>query len=174
MIGNKNLTLEDLIRENERLKALLALQEENAPQKKYGLVWEKEADAEALSTDALFLKEITEKRIYTSDTSPVHWLIEGDNYQSLYLLLQTHRQKVDIIYIDPPYNTGNRDFKFKDSFSDNESAYRHSRWIAFIEKRLRLAKQLLTPSGVIFISIDDTELAQTKLLCDRFQVNKFK
>jgi adenine-specific DNA-methyltransferase len=84
----------------------------------------------------------------------------------LYLLLQTHRHKVDLVYIDPPYNTGNRDFKFKDHFSDNEAAYRHSRWIAFMEKRLRLARQLMSPTGAIFISIDDTELAQTKLLCD--------
>jgi adenine-specific DNA-methyltransferase len=166
MIGNKHLSVEDLIRENERLKALIALMEENVPRKKYGLVWEKEADIVSRSTDALFLKEITDKCVYTSDVLPLHRLIEGDNYQSLYLLLQTHRQKVDLIYIDPPYNTGNRDFKFKDSFSDNEAAYRHSRWIAFMEKRLWLAKQLLAPSGVIFISIDDTELAQTKLLCD--------
>lgn len=166
MIGNKHPSLEDLIRENERLKAIIARMEQNIPQKKYGLVWEKEADAETVYNHSLFLREVTEKRIYTSDTTPVHWLIEGDNYHSLYVLLQTHRQKIDLIYIDPPYNTGNRDFKFKDHFSDTEAAYRHSRWIAFMEKRLRLARQLLSPSGAIFISIDDIELAQTKLLCD--------
>ncbi|QHT70929.1 site-specific DNA-methyltransferase [Rhodocytophaga rosea] len=166
MIGNKYPSIEDLMRENERLKTVIALLEENNPQKKYGLVWEKQADGESVPPQELYLREVTEKRIYTSETSPLHWLIEGDNYHSLYILLQTHRQKIDLIYIDPPYNTGNRDFKFKDRFSDQEAAYRHSRWIAFMEKRLRLARQLLSPSGAIFVSIDDTELAQTKLLCD--------
>jgi adenine-specific DNA-methyltransferase len=166
MMSNKYISTEDLIRENERLKAIIALMEENAPQKKYGLVWEKEADKENFLTQTLFLKEVINKRIFTSEQAPVNWLLEGDNYHALSVLLQTHRQKVDLIYIDPPYNTGKRDFKFKDSFSDIDSSYRHSRWIAFMEKRLRLSKQLLSASGVIFISIDDTELAQTKLLCD--------
>src|SRR5687767_11996183 len=140
MIVNKYISTEDLIRENERLKAIIALLEENAPHKKYGLVWEKEADKENFPSEALFLKELINRRIFTSEQAPVNWLVEGDNYQSLSVLLRTHRQKVDLIYIDPPYNTGNRDFKFTDSFSDNDATYRHSRWIAFIEKRLRLAR----------------------------------
>ena len=73
---------------------------------------------------------------------------------------------MDVIYIDPPYNTGNKDFKYNDRFVDREDSYRHSKWLSFMHKRLRLAKRLLADTGVIFISIDDNEQAQLKLLCD--------
>jgi len=73
---------------------------------------------------------------------------------------------VDVIYIDPPYNTGNKDFKYNDRFVDREDAYRHSKWLSFMHKRLLIAKRLLADTGVIFISIDDNEQAQLKLLCD--------
>lgn len=95
-----------------------------------------------------------------------HTLIEGDNLHALTVLNYTHAGAVDVIYIDPPYNTGNKDFKYNDSFVDREDAYRHSKWLSFMAKRLRLAKTLLRDTGVIFISIDDNEQAQLKLLCD--------
>lgn len=86
----------------------------------------------------------------------------------------THKQKIDVIYIDPPYNTGNKDFTYNDKFVDAEDAYRHSKWLNFMEKRLRLARNLLKDDGVIFISIDDTEQANLKLLCDEiFGENNF-
>jgi adenine-specific DNA-methyltransferase len=97
---------------------------------------------------------------------PTHLLIEGDNYHALSALQFTHKNKVDLIYIDPPYNTGNRDFRYNDNFIDKENGDRHSLWLSFMKRRLDLAKDLLKESGVIFISIDDNEVAQLKLLCD--------
>ena len=98
--------------------------------------------------------------------SPNHILIEGDNLHALTALTFTHEGKIDVIYIDPPYNTGNKDFKYNDTFVDNEDSYRHSKWLSFMHKRLKIAKRLLSDKGVIFISIDDNEQAQLKMLCD--------
>ncbi|MEO0131294.1 MAG: site-specific DNA-methyltransferase [candidate division WOR-3 bacterium] len=113
------------------------------------------------------LKEIKNKEIITDKNKPVNLLIEGDNYHALSVLNYTHAGKVDVIYIDPPYNTGNKDFIFNDRYVDREDAYRHSKWLSFMEKRLKLAKNLLKDTGVIFISIDDNEVAQLKLLMDQ-------
>jgi adenine-specific DNA-methyltransferase len=101
-----------------------------------------------------------------SDICPNHILIEGDNLHALTALSFTHEGKIDVIYIDPPYNTGNKDFKYNDSYVDKEDSYRHSKWLSFMQKRLLIAKRLLSDKGVIFISIDDNEQAQLKLLCD--------
>lgn len=98
--------------------------------------------------------------------SPNHILIEGDNLHALTALTFTHEGKIDVIYIDPPYNTGNKDFKYNDSFVDKKDSYRHSKWLSFMHKRLQIAKRLLSDKGVIFISIDDYEQATLKLLCD--------
>jgi len=98
--------------------------------------------------------------------TPNHILIEGDNLHALTALTFTHENKIDVIYIDPPYNTGNKDFKYNDSFIDREDSYRHSKWLSFMHKRLQIAKRLLSDKGVIFISIDDNEIAQLKLMCD--------
>ncbi|WP_247236432.1 site-specific DNA-methyltransferase [Telluribacter sp. SYSU D00476] len=98
--------------------------------------------------------------------APDHILIEGDNLHALTALTFTHEGLVDVIYIDPPYNTGNKDFKYNDRFIDHEDTYRHSKWLSFMQKRLLIAKRLLSSMGVIFISIDDNEQAQLKLLCD--------
>ncbi len=109
-----------------------------------------------------------------SDSCPNHILIEGDNLHALTALTFTHEGAIDVIYIDPPYNTGNKDFKYNDSFVDREDSYRHSKWLSFMDKRLRIAKRLLSEKGVIFISIDDNEINQLKLLCDEiFDANNF-
>ncbi len=97
---------------------------------------------------------------------PNHLLIEGDNLHALTALTFTHEGKIDVIYIDPPYNTGSKDFKYNDHFVDKEDSYRHSKWLSFMHKRLEIAKRLLSDKGVIFISIDDNEQAQLKMLCD--------
>ena len=73
---------------------------------------------------------------------------------------------MDVIYIDPPYNTGNKDFIYNDTFVDREDSFRHSKWLSFMAKRLELAKKILKDTGVIFITIDDNEGSQLKLLCD--------
>ena len=130
--------------------------------KKYGLVWEdhKEPIEELLETHDVILEEVKEREIKSGEgNSPQHLLIEGDNYESLTYLKQDFLGKVNVIYIDPPYNTKNK-FKYSDNYGH------HSKWLSFMEKRLKLAKDLMSEDGVIFISIDDNEMAHLKLLCD--------
>ena len=94
-------------------------------------------------------------------------LIEGDNYYALQMLQYTHKGKIDVIYIDPPYNTGNKDFKYNDRFVKDGDSDKHSAWLSFMDKRLRLAKNILSIKGFIAIHIDDVEQANLKLLCDK-------
>lgn len=159
---------------NEEKSELLGLLRK---QKKYGLVWEdKPEDVEERLRDELpVVIEDTSKAIISDDTdAPNHILIEGDNLEALTALAYTHEGKIDVIYIDPPYNTGNKDFVYNDRFVDREDSYRHSKWLSFMNKRLRIAKQLLSDNGKIFISIDENESSQLKLLCDEiFNENNF-
>lgn len=137
--------------------------------KRYGLVWEEseEEAQEVMQENIPVFKEDECKRLDSGlDGSPNHVLIEGDNLNALTALSYSHAGKIDVIYIDPPYNTGNKDFVYNDSFVDREDGYRHSKWLSFMERRLRVAKKLLSEKGVIFISIDDNEVAHLKLLCD--------
>jgi adenine-specific DNA-methyltransferase len=133
------------------------------------LVWDSEREPEQVVLDCEnnlpVLKRVKGKEIRTVDEDD-NILIEGDNYHALTVLNYTHKEKVDVIYIDPPYNTGNKDFIYNDRYVDKEDGFRHSKWLNFMEKRLKLAKDLLKETGVIFISIDDHEAAQLKLLCD--------
>ena len=159
---------------NDEKSALIELLRK---QKKYGLVWEdKPEDVEERLRDELpVLIEDTGKAIISGEAdAPNHILIEGDNLEALTALAYTHEGQIDVIYIDPPYNTGNKDFVYNDQFVDKEDSYRHSKWLSFMSKRLRIAKRLLSDKGVIFISIDDNEQAQLKLLCDEvFGQDKF-
>lgn len=137
--------------------------------KAYGLVWEDKPEAveERMQEELPVLREVPERALISKDKdAPNHILIEGDNLEALTTLAYTHAGRIDVIYIDPPYNTGNKDFVYNDSFVDREDTYRHSKWLSFMSRRLRIAKQLLSDKGVIFISIDDNEQAQLKLLCD--------
>lgn len=157
-------TLEGLT-DDER-SALLGLLRES---KTYGLVWEDKPEEveEHLRTELPVLKEVTSRAIISGNPdAPNHILIEGDNLEALITLAYTHEGKIDVIYIDPPYNTGNKDFVYNDSYVDSEDSYRHSKWLSFMSKRLKIAKKLLSDRGVIFISIDDNEQANLKLLCD--------
>jgi len=165
----KDYSKEELVEELETLK-----------NKKYGLVWDKKNSQEMLDAFVNWenmpenfvpktfpvLKEVRGKEISTDKTSPTNLLIEGDNYHSLAVLNFTHQNAIDLIYIDPPYNTGNNDFTYNDKYVDRDDPWRHSKWLSFMEKRLSLAKNLLKKEGTIFISIDDNEFAQLKLLCD--------
>lgn len=137
--------------------------------KKYGLVWEDKPEnvEERLREELPVLTEVKERAIISKDPeAPNHILIEGDNLEALTALTYTHAGKIDVIYIDPPYNTGNKDFVYNDTFVDSEDSFRHSKWLSFMSKRLRIAKRLMSDKGVLFISIDDNEQAQLKLLCD--------
>lgn len=146
--------------------------------KKYGLVWEDKPEdvEEELRTKLPVLKEVKERAI-VNDTEtehyPNHILIEGDNLHALTALTFTHEGKIDLIYIDPPYNTGNKDFVYNDNYVDKEDGYRHSKWLAFMQKRLSIAQKLLAEHGVILLSIDDNEKSQLKLLCDEIFFDGF-
>lgn len=162
MLGKyENFTREQLI---ARLEAL-------ERRKKYGLVWEEERVREQFEQDSEnavpVLKEVKSRAVTSDPAQPAHILIEGDNYHALTVLNYTHQGKIDVIYIDPPYNTGNKDFKYNDRWVTKDDVYRHSCWLSFMDKRLRVAKALLAECGAIFISIDDNEFAQAKLLCDQ-------
>jgi len=99
------------------------------------------------------------------DRAP-HLVIEGENYHALQLLALTHARQADCIYIDPPYNTGARDWKYNNRYVDENDAWRHSKWLSFMEKRLRLARQLLKPDGVLVVTIDENELHHLGVLVE--------
>ncbi len=139
---------ENLLKEIESLKKEI---KQLKSRKKYGLVWEDKP--EQVVTDCQnklpILKEVKSKDISVDENKPVNILIEGDNYHSLSVLNYTHKRKVDVIYIDPPYNTGARDWKYNNDYVDKEDAYRHSKWISMMNNRLLLAKSLLKKEGVL-------------------------
>lgn len=137
--------------------------------KKYGVVWEEKPEqvAELCKEKLPILAVNPNWEIMTDEECPVNILIEGDNYHALSVLSYTHMRQIDLIYIDPPYNTGKKkEWKYNDHYVDKEDLYRHSKWLSFMSKRLSLAKNLLKDDGIILISIDDNEIAQLKLLCD--------
>ena len=157
-------TIEGLT-DDER-SALLGLLRET---KTYGLVWEdKPEDVEDRLRDELPVLVEDKDRALTEagPDAPNHILIEGDNLEALATLAYTHAGKIDVIYIDPPYNTGNEDFVYNDNYVNSDDDYKHSMWLSFMKRRLRIAKKLLSERGVIFISIDDNEAANLKVLCD--------
>jgi len=177
-INYDNWSKEELIKELRRIKEI-----------KYGLVWHRDLPEEkidilinpdARTPSEMFpnemagkpfpiLKETKSKEMNGDKNKPVNLLIEGDNYHSLVVLNFTHQEAIDLIYIDPPYNTGNNDFIYNDlqaRIVQKDDPFRHSKWLSFMEKRLKLAKNLLKSTGVIFISIDDNEQAPLKMLCD--------
>ena len=146
----------------------LSMIENELTKKKYGLIWEEHEERvdKELETQIPTFEEIKDKEIVSNPNEKFNFLLEGDNLHSLYLLEKTHKEKIDIIYIDPPYNTGNNDFTYGDETLSKEDEYKHSKWLSFMERRLMIAKNLLSDKGFLFISIDDNEFANLKLLCD--------
>ncbi len=149
---------------------LLKVIEKLESRKKYGLVWDEEKTKEQFekeSENALpVLKEVKGKEIKTDLAKPTNILIEGDNYHALSVLNYTHQGKIDVIYADPPYNTGAKDWKYNNSFVDSNDTYRHSKWLSFMDKRLRLAKNLLKENGIICVTIDDYEIPRLLILME--------
>ncbi|MBQ9610564.1 MAG: site-specific DNA-methyltransferase [Lachnospiraceae bacterium] len=144
--------------------------------KKYGLVWEEhEEEVDVMLQDNIpVFSEVSEREINAAPGENYNFLLEGDNLHSLKLLEKTHKGKIDVIYIDPPYNTKNKDFIYDDKMVGDDDAFKHSKWLSFMERRLRIANTLLAADGIIFISINDYEGAQIKLLCDEvFSENNF-
>jgi adenine-specific DNA-methyltransferase len=153
-------TKEDLIKRVEALEK----------RKKYGLVWDEERTKEKFEADANgklpVLKEIKSKAIKTDPGKPTHILIEGDNYHALSVLNYTHEKAIDVIYIDPPYNTGAKDWKYNNDYVDINDAYRHSKWLSMMSNRLILAKKLLKKDGVLICAIDENEHTRLGLLLE--------
>lgn len=169
-INSKENRAED-IKELEDIQKLLS-------QKKYGLVWEQHAEKfeeDMKFNIPVFVENKSKKFHNDNNSSKFNFLLEGDNLHSLHLLEKTHLEKIDIIYIDPPYNTGHKDFVYNDDFVDNTDEFKHSKWLSFMERRLKIANRLIKNDGIIFISIGDEEFAQLKLLCDEiFGLNSFR
>lgn len=153
--------LEDYSKD-ELIEAVRHLQK----RKKFGLVWEHKPEdvVDQCQKELPVLEQIHNKALDREPNAPTNLIIEGDNYHSLSVLNYTHKGRVDVIYADPPYNTGARDWKYNNKFVDANDTYRHSRWLSFMDKRLRLAKNLLKPTGVIVVTIDDYEIATLTLL----------
>lgn len=151
---------------NDLLKVIQKLES----RKKYGLVWDEDRTKEQFekeSENALpVLKEVKGKEIITEPDKPINILIEGDNYHALSVLNYTHQGKIDVIYIDPPYNTGAKDWKYSNDYVDINDTYRHSKWLSMMSKRLRLAKNLLKDDGVLICAIDENELNRIGLLLE--------
>ena len=162
---------EELIKEIDSLRK----------QKTYGLVWEQDKTKEifdyyinwegektkekfGLTNKFPILKSINSKDIISDTDQNSNILIEGDNYHSLAVLNFTHSQAIDVVYIDPPYNTGEKDFKYNDIWIDTEDTFKHSKWLSFMSKRLLLAKNLLKRDGVIIVHIDEHEQANLHIL----------
>ena len=168
---NKMLNTINEIKKNitdEETLTNLSMIENELTKKKYGLIWEEHEERvdKELKTKIPTFEEVKDKEIVSNTKDKFNFLLEGDNLHSLYLLEKTHKGLIDVIYIDPPYNTGNKDFMYDDCYIDSEDGYKHSKWLSFMYKRLEFAKKLLSESGSIFIQIDDNELSQLKLLCD--------
>ena len=164
--------LEALKEQHDDDESLMAINqiEKELTSKKYGLVWEEheeEVDVKMQTHIPVFTEAKEKEIVGDSDSDKCIFLLEGDNLHSLKLLEKTHKGKIDVIYIDPPYNTKNKDFVYDDVFVDGADGYRHSKWISFMSKRLSIAEKLLSDKGCIFISIDDNEQASLKMLCDQ-------
>lgn len=157
-----------------QLLTYIAEIEKDVKGKKYGLIFEEHRESidEILDTHLPILSE--EESLFIDNGGQMNFLIEGDNLASLKLLEKTHKGKIDLIYIDPPYNTGNKDFVYDDRLVDDNDLFQHSKWLSFMKQRLTMAKNLLCENGSIFISIDDNEQSVLKLLCDDiFGINNF-
>ncbi len=138
-------------------------------EKRYGLVWEEHSEQvdEELRTKIPVFTQIDSNTIESANDKGCNFLLEGDNLHSLYLLEKTHNQKIDAIYIDPPYNSGAKDWKYNNDYVDGNDAYRHSKWLSMMKARLSLARKLLNPyKSVLIVTIDEREYANLRLLLD--------
>lgn len=161
-------------KDNIEVNKILNLFEKEINNRKYGLNWEKhieQADIDRQNNIPLFINDL-DRNIITESSKKVNFILEGDNIHTLSLLKKTHYGAIDLIIIDPPYNRGSNDFEYDDDYVDNNDRFKHSKWLSFMEKRLRLAKDLMNKDGYIFINIDDNEVAPLKMLCDEIFTNE--
>ncbi len=147
----------------------LEVEVERLKKQKYGLIWEDKPEevVTQCAENVPILRQIRSKKIVTDAALQTNLLIEGDNYHALAVLNYTHKGKIDVIYIDPPYNTGARDWKYNNDYVDGEDAYRHTKWLSFMRHRLALTKSLLKDDGIICVTIDDNELPRLWMLLEQ-------
>jgi adenine-specific DNA-methyltransferase len=162
------------VKQDENTRNMLAWLsdiEKEISAKKFGLVFEEHREAidETLETHTPVLTE--NKKLFIDNGGRVNFLIEGDNLAALQLLLKTHKEKIDVIYIDPPYNTGAKDWKYDNDYVDENDMFRHSKWLSLIQKRLVVAKRLLKRNGVMIVTIDDHELPSITMLLEDLGAN---
>lgn len=159
--------IKENINDDETLKNL-SLIEYELTKKKYGLVWEEHEEKvdEELKTKIPTFEEVKDKEILSNKDDKFNFLLEGDNLHSLYLLEKTHKGKIDVIYIDPPYNTGASNWKYDNNYVDDNDGYKHSKWLSMMERRLNIAKRLLKPTGALVCAIDENEQPSLGLLLD--------
>jgi len=157
-IDYSNWSKEELIKELSKFKKTT----------KFGIVWENKAEkvADLCQENLPILIEDKKREIYAANKESPNILIEGDNYHALSVLNYTHKGKIDVVYIDPPYNTGAKDWKYNNDYVDAQDPYRHSKWLSFMAKRLLLAKKLLKDTGIICVTIDDYEMPRLWCLMD--------
>lgn len=163
--------LEKLKEQHSDDESLMAINqiEKELTAKKYGLVWEEheeEVDVKMRTHIPVFTEDKEKEIVGNPESDEYNFLLEGDNLHSLKLLEKTHKGEFDVIYIDPPYNTRNNDFKYDDNYVEKDDGFKHSKWLSFISSKLLIARKLLKASGVIFISIDDYEYAELQILCE--------
>ena len=146
--------IKDVHRDDDDMLIALGEIESELTSKKYGLVWEQHEEAvDVMMRDNIpVFTEVPEREITAAPGHGYNFILEGDNLHSLRLLEKTHKGRIDVIYIDPPYNTGNKDFVYDDAYVDTEDGFRHSKWASFMSERLQYAKRLLNDKGFIAIS----------------------
>lgn len=143
--------------------------ENHLTEKKFGLVFEEHTEYvdEMLLENIPVLSADDEKRICRDEKLPWNFILEGDNLQALYLLEKTHLGKIDCVYIDPPYNTGARDWKYNNDYVEKTDVFRHSKWLSMMQTRLKITRRLMNPQdSILMVAIDDNELCTLKLLLE--------
>lgn len=141
--------------------------------KKYGLVWEDKTEDVVLECleNVPVLKEVKNRKVVIDNSLPDNLLIEGDNYHALSVLNYTHKKSVDVVYIDPPYNTGAKNWRYNNDYVDGDDDWRHSKWVSYMNRRLLLAKKVLKEKGVLICAIDENEHANLGLLIKQIFTN---
>lgn len=179
MKQNNDINKEELLVKIRELEKKVAILNSQLKEKRFGLTWIDVPEAFDKESEGKIpvLEEVPELAIHNHDGKPTHILIEGDNYHALTCLNYTHHGLIDVIYFDPPYNTGSDGFSYKDKrfleeFPDGtpipkNHPLRHSTWLSFMSKRISLARKLLKDDGVMFVSINEDEFANLKLLLDQ-------
>ena len=118
--------------------------------------------------DPIYPGLVSTGKVERGGDRPFHTVINAENFHALQVLLYTHEGRIDAIYIDPPYNTGARDWRYNNDYVDGDDSYRHSKWLAMMDRRLKLAKRLLKPeSSVLIVAIDEREVHRLGLLLEQ-------